>query len=355
MLKKYINVLLRFRYLILSLLFALTIFFGYFLTHIQVDNDTFKAIPPDLKAKIDYDILKQHFSAPYTVLFLAEFKTGSLTEKIDSIRSWENEISEIDGISGVTDLNTVQIPLKGGFFGITSDYLISQKQALGEEELRERIKNNKEFSKIFISDDESILGMIIGLQNGADRSFIIKNIISKVEQINSTQTIKSYITSEGAISYFIDQAMRNDFRLLLPICMIVVFLLLYRIFRNVLFVCTALLVNVFALLWTFGIMGMLNVSFSVVTTIIPVILFPIGVADAIHLLKLYKEELAKQRGNIENALVSTYKELIGPCLLTSLTTFAGFASFSFSSISWTRTFGIFTGIAILFAYIFNIV
>ena len=345
--------LLQFRIPIIFFLILSILFFGYFITRIRVDNDTFKAIPPSLKARIDYDNLKKEFSAPYNILFLAEFKSGTLKQKIDSLSSWSSTFGSLQGISGVADINSVQIPVKGGFFGMTSDYLISRKQEISDTRIRERIKENREFSGIFISDDESVLGMIIGIKSGADRSAIMNNILSKTEQINQNSQIKTYITSEGAISYFIDLAMKKDFRLLLPICFIVIFLLLYRVFRKVLYVWAALSVNVVALIWTFGLIGMLKIPFSVVTSIIPVILFPIGVADAIHILKTYTKHKNSIGGNIENALKITYSEQLTPCLLTSLTTFAGFSSFAFSEISWTRTFGVFTGIAVLFAYIFQ--
>ena len=355
MLDRFLKGLLRYRFFAILILLLSILFFGYFITRIRVDNDTFKAIPPSLKARIDYDNLKKEFNAPYNILFLAEFKAGSLTEKIDSIHSWAKDFGVLEGIGGIADLNSVQIPVKGGFFGMSSDFLVSKKKSLTEEQIRERIKDNREFSGLFISEDESIFGMIIGLQADADRSVILGKILSKTEQINRNPYIETFITSEGAISYFIDKAMKRDFSILLPICFAIVFLLLYRVFRKTLYVWAALSVNVVALIWTFGLIGMMKVPFSVVTSIIPVILFPIGVADAIHILKTYAKNRQIQKGNIQRSLHATYAEQIVPCLLTSMTTFAGFSSFGFSEISWTRTFGIFTGIAVVFAYIFNIV
>jgi len=355
MLESFLRNLLRFRFLIICGLLFSVLFFGYYITKIQVDNDTVKAIPPKLQAKIDYDNLKKEYPAPYNILFLAEFSSGTLSEKIDSLHSWTSTFKQITGIAGVSDLNSVQIPVRGGFFGITSDYLVSKKLTLEEEQIRKRINENKEFSSMFISDDESVVGMVIGIQNGADRSVIMDNILWHLERINTNPQITTYVTSEGAVSYFIDKAMKHDFNILLPICFLLVFLLLYRIFRKVHYVMAALMVDILALIWTFGLMGILKIPFSVVTSIIPVILFPIGVADAIHLLKLYRHNKVLHHGNILNALKSTYSELITPCFLTSLTTFAGFASFSLSEISWTRTFGIFTGIAVVFAFFFNVI
>lgn len=348
-----VKFLLRFRWLVIGLFIASTLFFGYFITKIIVDNDTFNSIPSTLKEKIEYEKLKKEFSTQYSVLFLAEFSSGTLSEKLDSLRSWEEDFKNLPGIANVANLNSVQIPVRGGFL-IKSDYLISRKDSLEDEQIRERINSNREFSKLFISDDESTLGMVMNIQSMSERNTIFSHILSKSDQINQSSHIKTYMTSEGAVPYYITKIMKRDFTLLLPVCFILIFFLLYSVFKKFLYVVATLMVIVVALIWTFGLVGMFGIPFTVVLAIIPVIAFPIGVADAIHLLTTFTENKFHCKGNIEQALTITYKELVRPCLLTSLTTFASFISFGFSEISWTRYFGIFTGVAVVFAFIFNI-
>jgi predicted RND superfamily exporter protein len=96
--KKLVTFIVRFRLLIAALILSGTLFFAYFITAIKVDNDTFNSIPSTLKAKIDYEKLKEEFPTHFTILFLAEFKSGTLTEKIDSLRSWSQEFNTLPGI-----------------------------------------------------------------------------------------------------------------------------------------------------------------------------------------------------------------------------------------------------------------
>lgn len=352
--ERFLNGLVRFRSLAIVIVLVSTLFFGYFLSKINVENDTFKAIPPNLKAQIDYTNLKKEFPAPYNILFLAEFKAGTLREKIDSLNSWASAFAAIEGISGVSGLNSLQIPIKGGFFGVSSDYLVNKNKEFDEDLIRQRIRENHEFAKIFISDDESTFGMILGIKSDGDRNAIVGEVLKILERINRNPYIKSYMTSEGATSFFITRVMTRDFSILLPVCFLIVFLLLYRIFRRLLYVSVALAVNVVALVWTFGIMGMLNVTFTVVTSVIPIILFPIGVAGTIHILKSYTQH-RRACGSTLKALGLAYRDQLKPCFLAAATTFAGFASFVFSEISWIRVFGIFTGIAVMLAFLFNII
>jgi predicted RND superfamily exporter protein len=352
--KKLVTFIVRFRLLIAALILSGTLFFAYFITAIKVDNDTFNSIPSTLKAKIDYEKLKEEFPTHFTILFLAEFKSGTLTEKIDSLRSWSQEFNTLPGILNVTDLNSVQIPVRGALF-TRSDFLVSRKDPLKEDQIRDRIRNNRELSKTFISEDESVLGMILNVESMSERTAIFNRIIAKSESINQSPHIKTYMTSEGAAPYSITKLMRRDFSLLLPLCFGLIFLLLYAIFRNFLHVIATLIPIITALIWTFGFVGLFGIPFTVVLSIIPVIIFPIGVADCIHILRTFSEQKAVCKGNIVEALGIAYKELVKPCFLTSLTTLISFMSFAFTEISWTRYFGIFTGVAVLLAFVFNII
>lgn len=353
--EKFISFLLAHRFVSLGVVFAGTAVMAFFLTRIKVDNDTTKTIPDDLPAKIDHQRINQTFSTPYTLLFIAEFDTLALTEKIDSIASWAGAFDSIPGIEKVVHLGTVQIPIRGGFFGIGSDYLVSKTKKLSEAQLRERIAEHRAFTGPFVSDDESVLGMIIALEEEIDRPEVIRGIFATKQKIDERFSGSTYIASEAAVSYFIDKAMRRNLSLLLPLSLLLVFLLLYWVFRKFSHVISALLVMVVTLIWTFGLMGLLGVPFSIVSSVIPVILFPIGVADAIHIIRTYTHLRALPTGSRNAALGETFAELSVPCLLTSITTFVGFSSFAVSDISWTSRFGVFTGIGVLFAFVFTMV
>ncbi len=350
-----IRFLLRYRWPILSLILLSLITGGYLITTINVDNDTFKAVPPDIKPRVDYERLKKEFPAPFNILFLAQFEQGTLTQKIDSLRSWRRQFGSQPGVTSVTDLTSLQVPVKKGFLGLSGAHVISPDSSIDEAKVRSLVRANPEFCRLFISDDEKTLGMIIAIDWKADRTAILDMMTTKVHTINTAPAIKTYITSDAAVSYFIDKAMHHDFRLLLPICFALIFLLLYRVFRNMLHVLASLCAVTAALIWTFGLMGLLGIPFTIVTSIIPVIIFPIGVADAIHLIRTFKASAEIKGATTQSALTATYRELLKPCLLTSLTTSAGFASFVLSSISWNKTFGLFTAIAVLLCYVFNIV
>ena len=105
-----VTFIVRFRLLIATLILSGTLFFAYFITTIKVDNDTFNSIPSTLKAKsITKD--SKEFHPFYHSSGGIQFRT--LSEKIDSLRSWNQEFSTLPGILNIADPTLCRY--RGGF------------------------------------------------------------------------------------------------------------------------------------------------------------------------------------------------------------------------------------------------
>lgn len=108
--------------------------------------------------------------------------------------------------------------------------------------------------------------------------------------------------------------------------------------------------------WTFGLMGWVGVPLYLTTSLLPVILTTVGVADDIHILWRYQRVLASGEplGPHPEAVRKTMQQLVRPVTLTSLTTLLGFLSFSSSDIGPVRAFGQFAGIGMLYCIFYSL-
>ena len=161
-------------------------------------------------------------------------------------------------------------------------------------------------------------------------------------------------------------AVRTDFFQLIladqmttvPLLMAVLALLLLVIFRRMHGAIAPGVAALVPAIMVFGAMGwwgepigILNQSYF---TLLPVI----AVADAIHMVSRFHEEVRKRVGpgetpapEIRTAAIRTAMSAIGgACFLTSLTTAVGFASLSAASMPILRGFGLFAALGIVFAY-----
>ena len=110
------------------------------------------------------------------------------------------------------------------------------------------------------------------------------------------------------------------------------------------------LVVLVAVGWTIGWFVAAGNQTNWVTSIIAPILMLVGVADAVHFLARYQQELP-EAGSRKEAVRRTLQAITLPCLFTSLTTAAGFASLVVNEVVPVRTFGIYAAIGVLLALV----
>jgi predicted RND superfamily exporter protein len=167
-------------------------------------------------------------------------------------------------------------------------------------------------------------------------------------------TAEVYVTGISVISATINEAMGIDLVILIPLAALVVLIVLFFSFRRFTFVVLPLLTVLIAVIWTIGAMPLVGVKLSVICTILPVILMAVGSAYGIHVVTHYMEDTRNRSLSVEEHRAIVFllmRKLIKPVFLASLTTFAGFASFCFTSILPMRDFGYFSSFGVLVSFI----
>lgn len=139
----------------------------------------------------------------------------------------------------------------------------------------------------------------------------------------------------------------RDLALLVPLMLAVMVLLLYAMLRSPAGVMIPMLEMLIVLIWTFGAMGWFGAPIALVTTILPVVLMAMCISDEIHLLERLTAH--GQEPDMRQRLRLAMAEVARPIVLTSLTTAAGFLSFTSASIVPLREFGFFAAFGILAA------
>jgi len=162
------------------------------------------------------------------------------------------------------------------------------------------------------------------------------------------------------VSYFAQGGIRSDLELdnLLAvdtvkntiIGFIFVFTLALLIYRSFVVGLLAILPIIFAILWTVGIMGWVNLPFTVLTSGMMAIVMGMGIDFSIHLIHNTKAMLKKGASITESVIhsVTTTGEAIS---ITTLTTVVGFTSLTLATLLATRRLGLTLAIAVFSAFI----
>jgi uncharacterized protein len=104
---------------------------------------------------------------------------------------------------------------------------------------------------------------------------------------------------------------------------------------------------------TMAVMGVLGREITLLTSMVPTVVLVIGTADAIHLRRRWEAERRAGRPS-EAAVRRTFRALSVPCLLTTITTAAGFLSLGAARITAIRDFGTSVAIGVALVFVANL-
>ena len=125
----------------------------------------------------------------------------------------------------------------------------------------------------------------------------------------------------------------------LPITGAVFMIVLFVLFRRPSGVLLPLIAAGVAILWTVAAMVLLGQHIHVINTMLPTLLFVIGMSDCVHIVTRYAEEHRLTPSDPSAALNRTIEHMGLACLLTSGTTAIGFLSLVVARSELLRSFG----------------
>jgi len=215
-----------------------------------------------------------------------------------------------------------------------------------------------------VLDDENLVGGVISasgqaalinieLEVGADEYGLTPGIVDIVDSYRGDGD-ELFIFGDAYFDTVMGEEMAADTALLFPLAILVMVALLFVSFLTIRGILLPIAIVLLSVIVAMGAMVLLGFPMTTMSFIAPILLLAIGIADAIHVLNRYNEEIAKG-GPKRKAILDTMKEMKGPVVMTSLTTAIGFLSLLTAFMVPQRHFGIVTAIGVLAAMIFSLV
>jgi len=139
-----------------------------------------------------------------------------------------------------------------------------------------------------------------------------------------------------------------------PLAMLVIFILMWLFFRNLVLVISPMIVALVTSLSTMALLVISGNTIHIMSSMIPIFIMPIAVLDSVHILSEAFDSYQKYRDR-KKTIMAVMRQLFRPMLFTSLTTTAGFASLALTPIPPVQVFGIFVAIGVMLAWFWSIV
>ena len=367
-----IKKMLKCSWLIIIASLAITAFFGWQLRKISIENTVRMYMPQSsesyqrmLKAEEDYGSMM--------VLGISMETSGETILTPEYIRIVQNVTDQIGNVDYVESIDSIA----NMDFIVGEDGSLKASSILGEDysgtaedmaAIKQRLVDWQEmYNRVIITDDGKTTQLMITLQP-KDENGDMLNSKRQMKALHDIQKIceTALEGSDLEVRYFGDPVlsdngytfMVSDLLLLIPFVALVVLLSLYFSFHTWSGTLLPLITVLMATVWSVGIMCMLNVTFTIIGSVIPVCLVACGSAYGIHVLTHYYIGLDKIEGEItkENhagAIEYGLKDVWIAVVLAGVTTVAGFISNITSPIMPLKSFSVFAAAGVVFSLILS--
>ncbi len=319
-------------YFIIALSLILCILGLLGIPHLYVDSSTDAFIPLDAPVvKTNEEIEEVFGSLDALVVSIKSSDTMLDDEHLAILARITERIEALDGVKQVSSLANMQHlePSEDGVEVVT--------MYEGDlDQLRERIESWPGFYKgTFVSEDERIAAILIQLTLNADDPTLLSNIRAILAEVDGIQTT---VLGLPVVTEEIRLSLLSDLAFLVPIVAVLLIIILYLFLRSVKATILSLVPLIFSSSLALGIMALFNITVTMATMLVPVLLLIVGSAYTIHIFSHFFEEY--EGGDPAPILSRVVKRNIYPIAAAAATTASGFLAQLSSPLGPFRTFGV---------------
>jgi len=337
----------------------LSVVFFYFMSqNSKMETNLDKYMPQDHPAFVYSDQAEEWFGINDGIIVAIENKNGIYNSAtIDTLKQLTKVLQKMDEIekADVTSLYTAD-NIVGDEEGMDVKAFFKRvpKTEARLKELQQNVRNNEMVHGRLVSTDETVTVVIAEIRDDVFTQEFYNEILEMADSFE-TDDIKIHVAGRPIVEGTMALLGPADMKRMVPIVLLVITIVLYFMLRSVRSTLLTMSVVFFSTLWTFGLMAMVNIPIYAVSTMIPVMLIAIGVADGIH---LYSHLQLFQRKNPDagkkEAAIDMVTKMWSPVVMTSITTAVGFISLLTSQVYPIKYFGIFTAFGVIVAMLLSL-
>jgi predicted RND superfamily exporter protein len=193
----------------------------------------------------------------------------------------------------------------------------------------------------------------------AEIDHIIGEFDYKVELLERVRAILAALESETGKTFSIagtavlDDAVfrytERDQALFFPVMIVLIVSIMYLMFGRVATALLPLAVVGISVVWTYGFMSLMGYKINIISTIIGPLLMSVGIADSMHIIADYLQESSRREASALESIQRSFRNVLGPCVITSVTTILGLLALLSADLVPVRQFGLVAAAGVLAA------
>ncbi|MEJ2464148.1 MAG: MMPL family transporter [Candidatus Thiodiazotropha sp.] len=353
---------LRYRRLVIGLSLLLAGVLGSGVSRLEFSNDYRMFFSPENPQLQAFEQLQNTYTKNDNVLFVVEPLKGRVFTR--------------DSLAAVTELTKQawQIPYSLRVDSITNyqhtyaeeDDLVVEDLVLDPESLSEEQLAEKQAIAIadpllvnrLISPDASVTGVNVTVQLPGKHLDEVPEVVKSVRNIAQMvelahPDIRIHLTGIVMMNNAFPAASLGDMKTLYPAMFVMVILVLMVMLRSIPGTLATLSIIILTIAATMGITGWIGIELSPPTTIVPIVIMTLAIADCVHILVNFLHGMRDGTAKRE-ALLESLRINLQPVFLTSVTTAIGFLSLNFSDAPPFRDLGNMSAVGVLLAFVLSV-
>jgi len=353
--------------IVIILVLLITLATGVVATRIVLDNSVTIFFPKDNPSYLNEKQLERTYGSQliFDICITTEQSTFLTPDVISAMQALTKKFEDIDGVQKVTALTNADYP-DGSADGMSVSTIIPEDFGGTDAEIAEIQRRLLDwpdmYAKALYSDDFRSTQMMVQIDDelSADEQSSIYYKVMSIIKPYDTYPLTFRIAGEPLITQKGKEYMYSDLSHLIPFITIVLFLCLLIAFKRLTATILPLITVLIATIWTVATMALFHVSFTIISSCLPVLIIAVGSAYGIHIINHYyhykkaNPAPGSEADMTAESLRGAIKEVRLPIFLAGFTTVVGFLSIVSSPIVPLKAFGIFAALGTLYSLILSL-
>lgn len=350
------RLILRNKIIIIIAIILATVFFSFQWKHMRFTYTEANLLPDDHEVNIIYNQFLDIFGEEGNLIVLGVKDSSLFTvEKLNAWNKFSESFNAYDEVESVVSIKALKKLIKNSEkqkFELEPFIIDSLKNNKEVDSLKNELFNQYPFYDNFLfNKDNGTVRTAIYLKKdivntSVRKDFIITTLEKKINDFEQQEGLDVRVSGMPYIRTLNSQNIIDEIGLFIGGALIVTSLIFFMFFRSFRATFISLIVVSIGVMWTFGIIGLLNYEITVLTALIPPLIIVIGIPNCIFLINKYQHEV-KQHGNKVKSLQRVIIKIGNATLMTNITTASGFATFILTESKLLKEFGIVASLSIL--------
>jgi predicted RND superfamily exporter protein len=353
----------KFRLILLIILFAATGLMGYFASQVKLSYEFARAIPTDNPKYQAYVAFKQKFGDDGNLLVV-----GVQTDKLFDLPVFKNyaqlhkdlkKVSDVEDVLSIpSSINLVKdsVSERLNAVKIFSDSIATQADLDSEK----AVFYNLPFYKTLLYSADTPRAYLMAVRinkdslNSPKRTKIVQDIMAAVKKFDDANKTETHLSGLPLIRTVVADRIQKEMKFFLLGSLILSALILLLFFRSISTTVLSLLVVIFGVIWSVGIMYLCGYKITLLTALTPSLVVVIGIPNCIYFINKYHTSYL-QNNDKKKSLVDMVSKMGVVTLFCNITAAIGFAVFALTKSAILKEFGVVAGISIMIIFFISFI